>query len=96
MWRGWNSLVCNDPLLIQVIGYMENIELPPTRLDVVRETMARSQGVAKECGEKYAVVTYDLAIAKPALQIQAQESPQFDNALSALELFTFTWHTLLA
>lgn len=87
MWRGWNSLVCNDPLPKQVIGYMENIELPPTRLDVVRETMTRSQRVATECGEKYTVVTYDLAIAKPALQIQAQESPQFDNVFVCFGTF---------
>ena len=35
--------------------------------------------VAEECGEKYAIVHYDLGIAKPALQIQAQESPTYDN-----------------
>ena len=29
MWRGWNSLVCNDDLPQQVIGYMENIESLP-------------------------------------------------------------------
>ena len=79
MWRGWNSLVTEDNLPLQQIGYMENIELPPTRLDVVKETLVRSQKVASECGEPYAIVTYDLAIAKPALQIQAQESPSFDN-----------------
>ena len=87
MWRGWNSLVCHDPLPRQVLGYMENIELPPTRLDVVRETMSRSQKVASECGDKYAVVTYDLAIAKPALQIQAQESPLFDNVFVCFGAF---------
>ena len=92
MWRGWNSLVCNDPLPQQVIGYMENINLPPTRLDVVRETMTRSQKVATECGEKYAVVTYDLAIAKPALQIQAQETPKFDNVFVCFG----TFHTYMA
>lgn len=36
---------------------------------------------SEECGETYAIVTYDLAIAKPALQVQAQESPIFDNIL---------------
>ena len=34
---------------------------------------------SEECGETYAIVTYDLAIAKTALQVQAQESPIFDN-----------------
>ena len=36
---------------------------------------------SEECGETYAIVTYDLAIAKTALQVQAQESPIFDNIL---------------
>ncbi len=31
---------------------MENIDLPPTRLDVVQETLRLSQRVAEECVEK--------------------------------------------
>ena len=85
-------MVCNDPLPQQVIGYMKNIDLPPTRLDVVHETMTRSQKVARECGEKYTVVTYDLAIARPALQIQAQETPMFDNIFVCFG----TFHTYMA
>ena len=50
---------------------MEGISLPPTRLDVVQQTLKTIQEVARECGQQYIVVTYDLAIAKPALQIQA-------------------------
>ena len=38
-----------------------------------------SQRIANECGEDYMLMHYDLAIAKPALQIQAAESPRFDN-----------------
>ena len=79
MWTGWNSLVMEDPLPRQQIGYMENINLPPTRLDVVAETLKQTQRVAMECNQPYIVVTYDLAIAKPALQIQATESPLYDN-----------------
>lgn len=45
---------------------MENICAPPTRLDVVAETLKRSKKVAEECGDTYAIVTYNLAIAKPA------------------------------
>ena len=43
------------------------------------ETMKIDQKVASECNKEYVLVTYDLAIAKPACQIQAEESPQFDN-----------------
>lgn len=79
LWTGWNALVTEDPLPLQQIKYMENISLPPTQLDVVAETLRTSQKVAEECGEQYAIVTYDLAIAKPALQIQAQDAPTYDN-----------------
>ena len=45
----------------------------------MKETMRRSQVIAKECGEKYALVTYDLAVAKIAKQIQSTEAPLFEN-----------------
>ena len=79
MWTGWNTQLTKDPLRLQRIRYMENMNLPPTRNDVVAETMRVSQKVATECGEQYALVHYDLAITKPALQIQAQDSPKYDN-----------------
>jgi hypothetical protein len=87
MWTGWNSLFTEDPLPKQNVLYMENISFPPTRLDVVVETMKISQQVASECDEEYIVVHYDLAIAKPALQIQATESPRFDNIFIAFGPF---------
>ena len=87
MWGGWNSRFTLDTLPRQKIGYMENINLPPTRLDVVVETMKLSQKLAAECGEQYAVVTYDLAVAKPALQIQVEESPTFDNVFVCFGAF---------
>jgi len=79
MWIGWNSRYTEDTLPLQRIGYMDNIKLPPTRLDVVAETLKKSQKVAEECKQKYIVVHYDLAIAKPAKQIQSTESPVYDN-----------------
>lgn len=41
--------------------------------------MLNALRVADECGEKYMPVTYDLAIAKPALQIQSSQKPKFDR-----------------
>jgi len=46
-----------------------------------------SQEVANECRERYALVHYDLAIAKPALQIQEQESPKYDNVFICFGAF---------
>ena len=87
MWSGWNSKVSNDDLPQQTISYMTNLSLPPTRLDVVNKTLQLSQEVAKECGDRYALVTYDLAVAKPALQIQSQESPYYDNVFVCFGAF---------
>ena len=87
MWTGWNSLVTDESLPCQRVLYMDNITLLPTRLDVTMETMKISQRVASECGEAYMVDHYDLAIAKPALQLQATEAPGFDNLFIAFRPF---------
>lgn len=87
MWTGWNSLITEDVLPKQRVLYLENLTLPPTRNDVVLETMKMSQQIAQECGEDYMLVHYDLAIARPALQIQAAEAPRFDNLFVAFGPF---------
>jgi hypothetical protein len=50
-------------------------------------TIRISQRLAHECGEKLAIVHYYLAIAKPALTIQVQESPRFDNVFICFGTF---------
>ena len=57
---------------------MQNIRIPPTE-DVVKETLKRSQAVAKESRDKYTIVIYNLAVAKIARQIQIQNPPKFDD-----------------
>ena len=64
MWVGWNTERYSEPIKKQVTRYMQNIRLPPTREDVVKETLKRSQEVAKKCGHKYAIATSDLAVPK--------------------------------
>ena len=71
---------------------MQNIRLPPTREDVVKETLNRLQAVAKECGDKYAIVTSDLAVAKTARQIHIQNSSKFDDCFIQFGQF----HTILS
>ncbi len=63
----------------QTIGYMKNVTLPPTRNDVVMETVKVSQQIACECGETLILVHYDLAVAKSALIMQNQKSLRFDK-----------------
>ena len=67
---------------------MDNLYLSPTKLDVVAaETMIISQKVAAEFGEPYACVHYDLAVAKLALKIQAEETPSFNNVFVCFGAF---------
>ena len=62
----------------QRVCYTKPIQLPPNRVDVVREKLKRSQTVSRECRQKNTIVTYDLAIAKITKQIQSEDFPQFD------------------
>ena len=58
---------------------MKPIQLPPTRTDVVKETMKRSIDIANTVKQRQAFVTYELAIAKIAKRIQSEESPVYNN-----------------
>ena len=49
--------------------------------------MRRSLKLATECGKSSIAVSYDLAIAKMALRIQAKEAPLYDNILIAIGAF---------
>ena len=49
--------------------------------------MKKSLKISSECGKHNIAVTFDLAIAKLALQIQAEESPEFDNIFVTLGSF---------
>ena len=51
----------------------------PTQHSLVAETVNRSLIVEMETGKTSIAVTYDLAIAKVAMQIQSQESPKYDQ-----------------
>ena len=87
MWIGFNSLLYTDKLPKQEIRYMPNLKEPITSLAVVRHTLLTTQKCAEECNQRYGVVTYDLNAAKPAMQIQATESPRFDNVFIMMRAF---------
>ena len=82
MWIGYNSLIYDDNTCMPKVSYLTTINASPKSTSVVIETLKQSQKVAEECDERYMQVTYDLAIAKVALQIQCTEKPRFDNFLS--------------
>ena len=79
MWVGWNAELFTREEEKQQIWYLPQINLSPTSNAVVMETMKRSLSIAQECNRNTIAVTYALAIAKIALQIQHEESPNFDQ-----------------
>lgn len=79
MWSGWNSVFSDDPLPNQQLGFMKNLGAPSTQLSSVAETMNISMQVARECGDDYGIVSYDMGLAKPALRIQDTEHPKYED-----------------
>lgn len=79
MWVGYNCLITDNDNTKQIISYLTPINSSPTNTPVVMETMKQSQNICQEVQQSSIQVTYDLAIAKVALQIQATEAPRFDN-----------------
>ena len=75
---------------------MANIGAPPTQHDVVNETMKRNVTLAEECKEDYIATTYDLAIAKPASQLQDTMQPRYDNVFICFGAFHIMFRCLSA
>ena len=87
MWVGWNAMIVPHDKRLHKIWYLPQINESPTSNAVVAETMKRSLCIASESGKQSITVTYDLAIAKLAMQIQSEEQPVFDNVFVALGSF---------
>lgn len=74
MWTGWNSKIYEDFSPLQKIFYLPQINLSPTSSAVVAETLnVAKKKIASEINKEVITVTYDLAIAKIAYQIQSQK-----------------------
>ena len=82
LWVGWNSATFQEDRPIQKIWYMSPINQSPTSDSVVAETLNIAQKVAIECEKESVAVTYELAIAKKAMQIQSTEKPKYDNVIN--------------
>ena len=89
MWTGWNSKNISSASAgaRQQVWYLQQINQSPTSNTVVIETLRRALKIAAECNLRTIPVTFDLAIAKVAYQIQATESPAFDAVFINLGAF---------
>ena len=79
LWTGSNTerFIAKCPR--QRLEYMQHIPFPPTRTDVVKETIVQSKMVSEEYGSTFAVITYDLVIAKISKKIQNEEPDEFKD-----------------
>ena len=87
LWAGWNTPISLPADYTHNIWYLSQINQSPTNHSVVAETLRRSLDITAEAGKTNISVTYDLAIAKIAMQIQEEERPQFDKIFIALRPF---------
>ena len=87
MWVGWNTQHRIDKKATEKIWYLPAINQSPTSTVVVKETMKKAQQLAVECGKCEIALTYDLAIAKMAMEIQTEEALTSDNIFVTLGSF---------
>ncbi|CAG4953965.1 unnamed protein product [Parnassius apollo] len=92
MWLGYNCKIGIDESKIQTVEYLSPINESPTSLAVVQETLNIAKEIAKNCNQQQIIATYDLAIAKLAMQIQHTKKPEFDDIFINLGAF----HTQMA
>ena len=87
MWVGWNTQHRIEKKATEKIWYLPAINQSSTSTAVVKETMKKAQQLAVECGKCEIALTYDLTIAKMAMEIQIEESPTSDNIFVTLGSF---------
>ena len=97
MWVGWNarreSLNISNNIwpssaqFTQSIFYLPQINQSSSSIAVVGETLKRALAFAKQIERDSIAVTYDLTIAKIAVQLQAEESPKYDKVFVAIGSF---------
>lgn len=63
----------------QIVDYLPQINSSPTSYTIVHEPMIQALRIAEKCHQEHIIVSYDLAIAKMAMQIQLTEKPKFDS-----------------
>ena len=81
LFTGFISKYSEENRTKSLITYMDPIGLPPTRNDVVQETMVRTLQIAEKMNQSYGIASYDLAVALKAYAIQSIQAPKFDKLI---------------
>ena len=88
MWVEWNAKKESDTFRkIHQIFYLPQINHSPTSTAIVAENLKSALKFADYFKKESVAVTYDLVIAKIAMQIQTTETPTHDKVFVALGAF---------
>ena len=82
MYTGWNTERFIAKFPTQRVEHMQHIPFLHTRTDVVKKTIVQSKIVSEEDGFTFAVITYNLVIAKISKKIQNEKPDEFKDVLN--------------
>lgn len=77
-WNAWNAQFTTDSNPQQIVAYLPQLNSSPTNDRTIHKTLEIAENIRKECGQDHLLLTYDLAMAKPAYKIQIDCAPKFD------------------
>lgn len=80
-WAGWNTERFIQEYPRQRMKHLKHMPFPPTRINVVKETMVQSKKVSGERGFTFAVITCDLATVKIAKKVQNKKPNEIKEVL---------------
>ena len=82
-----NNIWQSSAQFTESIFYLPQINQSPNSIAVVGETLKRALTFANQSERDSIAVFYDLAIAKIAMQLQAEESPKYDKVFVTMGFF---------
>ena len=90
-WAGWLSKTATDnESTISNVEYLAPLSESINENSTVQYILDKSLAASQEVGQEYAIVTFDLAVAKKAYALVWQNSAQFGKVLDRMGVF----HTL--
>lgn len=78
-WNAWNAKYVIDNNPRHTIGYLPQLNVSPTHDRTIHKTLEMALEIQQHCNQRNLFLTYDLAMAKPALKIQVDTKPKFDS-----------------
>ena len=88
-WSGWLSKTCDVAPIKSVVEYMPPVNASINENTTVQHILETSLTASQEVGQEYAIVTFDLAVAKKAYSLVWQ-TPSFSKVIVRMGVFHTT------